>query len=186
MVHLLPLPGSEDYRGGLGPIREQALAEAHTLAAGGVDAIILQNSGDLPPAPEGEPETIASMSVTGAGRIAIAADLNDRTSTPSGALPIEVAANLALRHGHADALIVTGYSVGDSLARMRAIKAALPGAVVLAGGGATADNVGRFLEWCDGVIVGSSIKDTGHVVGTVDPGRLAAFMESVVAARGNR
>ncbi len=56
MVHLLPLPGSEAYRGGgLGPILEQALAEGRTLAAGGVDAIILQNSGDLPPAPEGGP-----------------------------------------------------------------------------------------------------------------------------------
>ena len=69
---------------------------------------------------------------------------------------------------------------------MRAIKAALPGAAVLAGGGATADNVGRFLEWCGGVIVGPSNQDTGHVVGTVDPARLAAFMESVAAARGNR
>jgi len=253
MVHLLPLPGSEDYRGGgLDPILEQALAEARTLAAGGIDAIILQNSGDLPPAPEGEPETIAYMSVIGAalrhevacplgvnvlangavaalavadaieaafvrikvyvgavvaseglltgaarealafrrrigaGRIAIAADLYDRTSAPLGEMPIEVAADLALRHGHADALIVTGYSVEDSLSRIRAIKAELPGAVVLAGGGTTADNVGRFLECGDGVIVGSSIKDTGHFVGAVDPARLAAYMEAVAAARGDR
>ena len=253
MVHLLPLPGSEDYRGGgLGPILERALAEGCALEAGGIDAIILQNSGDLPPAPEGGSETIAYMSVIGAalrrevacplgvnvlangavaalavadaieaafvrikvyigavvategllpgaarealafrrrigaGRIAIAADLYDRTSAPLGALPIEVAADMALRHGHADALIVTGYSVEDSLARMRAIKAELPGAVVLAGGGTTADNVGQFLECCDGVIVGSSIKDTAHFVGTVDPARLAAYMEAVAAARGNR
>ncbi len=253
MVHLLPLPGSEDYRGGgLAPILEQALTEARALAAGGIDAIILQNSGDLPPAPGGEPETIAYMSVIGAalrrevacplgvnilangavaalavadaiqaafvrikvyvgavvateglltgaarealtfrrrigaGQIAIAADLYDRTSAPLGEMPIEVAADLALRHGHADALIVTGYSVEDSLARIRAIKAELPGAVVLAGGGTTADNVGRFLECCDGVIVGSSIKDTGHFVGAVDPARLAAYMEAVATARGNR
>jgi uncharacterized protein len=252
MVHLLPLPGSEDYRGGgLGQILEQALAEAHTLANGGVDAIMIQNTGDLPPAPEGEPETIAYMSaigaalrrevaspigvnvlangavsalavahaigaafvrikvyvgavvateglLTGAARqalefrrkigaeqIAIAADIFDRTSAPVGDLPIEVAADLALRHGHADALIVSGFTIADALARVRAIKAAIPGAIVLAGGGTTADNVGQFLEYCDGVIVGSSIKNTGTFVGTVDPARLAAYMQAVAAARGD-
>ncbi len=234
MVHFLPLPGSEDYRGGgLGPILERALAEARTLAAGGVDAILLQNSGDLPPAPEGEPETIAYMSVIGAalrrevecplgmnvlangaiaalavadaieaafvrikvyvgavvateGLLTGAARIADRTSAPLGEMPIAVAADLALRHGHVDALIVTGYSVEDSLARIRAIKAELPGAVVLVGGGATVDNVGQFPECGDGVVVGSSVKDTGHFVGTVDPARLAAFMDAVAVARGSR
>ncbi len=67
MLHLLPLPGSEDYRGGgLGPILERARWEASTLADGGIDAIMLQNTGDLPPARDGEPETIAAMSVIGA------------------------------------------------------------------------------------------------------------------------
>ncbi len=251
MVHLLPLPGSEDYRGGgLGPILERARREACTLAAGGIDAIMLQNTGDLPPARDGEPETIAAMSVIGAAlrrevacplgvnvlangavaalaiaqaieasfvrikvyvgavvttegllmgaakealtfrrrigaeRIAIMADVYDRTSAPVGDMPIAVAADLALRHGHADAAIVTGYSVEDSLARIGDIKAAIPGAVVLAGGGTTAENVGRFLACCDGVVVGSSIKDTGQFVGTVDPERLAAYMDAVASARG--
>jgi membrane complex biogenesis BtpA family protein len=251
MVHLLPLPGSEDYRGG-GPeaILDHALAEARILADGGVDAIMLQNTGDLPPAVEGGPETIAYMSVIGAAlrrevacplgvnvlangavaalaiahainaafvrikvhigavvttegvlrgaartalafrreigaeHIAIAADIHDRTSAPIGDMPIEVAADLALRHGHANALIVSGYSVDDTLARIEAIKAALPDAVVLAGGGTTAANVGQFLDRCDGVIVGSSIKNTGGFVGSVDPDRLAAYMEAVAAARG--
>jgi len=234
MVHLLPLPGSEDYRGGgLGPILERACEEARTLAAGGIDAIMLQNTGDLPPARDGEPETIAAMSVIGAAirravacplgvnvlangavaALAIAqvieasfvrikvyvgavvtteglligaanmADVYDRTSAPVGDMPIAVAADLALRHGHADAAIVTGYSVEDSLARIRDIKAAIPGAIVLAGGGTTAENVGRFLEYGDGVVVGSSIKDTGQFVGTVDPARLAAYMEAAALAR---
>jgi predicted TIM-barrel enzyme len=119
----------------------------------------------------------------GAEHIAIAADIYDRTSAPLGDLPIAAMADLAHRHGHADALIATGHSVEDSLARIREVKAAISQAVVLAGGGTTQDNVGRFLAECDGVVVGSSIKDTGHFVGTVDPKRLDAYMRAVVAAR---
>jgi uncharacterized protein len=250
MVHLLPLPGSEDYDGrGLEPIVERALDEARILDRGGVDAILLQNTGDLPPRVEGGPETIAYLSVIGAAvrrevrcalginilangtasalavahatgaqfvrikvyigavvgteglvqgtaraalefrraigadDIAIAADVYDRTSAPVGEMPIEVAADLAWRMGHADALVVTGYSVEDSLARIRQVKTALPEAVVLAGGGATAANLARFFEFADGVIVGSSVKDTGKFVGKVDAVRLAAFMDAVAHAR---
>ena len=250
MVHLLPLPGSEDYEGnGLAPILDRALEEAHTLARGGVDAILIQNTGDLPPSAEGGPETIAYMSAIGAAlrreiniplgvnilangavsalavahaigaefvrikvyvgavvgsegvlqgtaqralefrrkihaeQIAIAADVYDRTSAPVGEMPIGIAADLAWRIGHADALVITGYSVEDSLARMREVKAAVPNAVVLAGGGTTAQNVAQFFEFCDGVIVGSSIKDTGQFVGKVDSARLTAFMDAANIAR---
>lgn len=250
MAHLLPLPGAEDYDGGgLEPILERALTEARTLDAGGVDAILLQNTGDLPPRAQGGPETIAYMSVIGAAmrreckcalgvnilangtgsalavahasgadfvrikvyvgavvgtegilqgtarealefrryigaeHIAIAADVYDRTSAPVGELPIEVAADLAWRMGHADALVVTGYAVDDSLGRIREVKIALPDAFVLAGGGATASNLKDFFEFADGVVVGSSIKDTGKFVGKVDAAKLAAFMEAATSAR---
>ena len=60
MVHLLPLPGAGNHTGdSLDSVLERALAEAHALQHGGVDAILIQNSGDLAPALEGGPETIA-------------------------------------------------------------------------------------------------------------------------------
>lgn len=250
MVHLLPLPGAGNHTGdSLDSVRDRALAEAHALQHGGVDAILIQNSGDLAPAREGGPETIACMSVIGtalrrevpcplgvnvlahgavsaiaiaqaigasfvrikvhigavittegvvsgrphkvlafrrrlgAEQIDIAADVYDRTSAPLGEMPLEVAADLAHRLGGASALIVTGHSVEQSVSRLRQVKAAVPGAAVLAGGGTTAANVGLFLAVCDGVIVGSSIKDTGQFVGRVDPARLAQFMEAVDQAR---
>jgi len=250
MVHLLPLPGSEGYHGGgLRPIIDRALSEARTLVAGGVDAILIQNAGDLPPTPDGGPETIAYMSVIGAllrreiacplgvnilangsasalavahaigasfvrikvyigaaltseglvtgnahgtlafrrridaEEIAIAADIYDRTSAPIGEMPIGVVADLAFRYGRADALVVTGYSVEDALQRVREVKSTVPMAIVLAGGGTSATNIGEFMQHCDGVIVGSSVKDTGRFVGTVDPGRLAMYMDAVATAR---
>ena len=67
MVHLLPLPGSEGYGGiGISAITQRAVAEARVLAEGGVDAILIQNSGDEPWTLHGGPETIAYMSVIGA------------------------------------------------------------------------------------------------------------------------
>ncbi len=250
MIHLLPLPGTEDYDGkGLNIILDRALEEGRTLAAGGIDAILLQNTGDLPPSECGADETVAYMSVIGAAlrreinaplgvnilangarsalavahaidaafvrikvyigavvgtegilqgasrqalefrrkvgaeHIAIAADVYDRTSAPVGEMPLGVAADLAWRIGHADALVVTGYSVDDTLARLREVKQLLPDAIVYAGGGATAENIGQFLATCDGVIVGSSIKDTGHFVGQVHTARLARFMEAAHNAR---
>lgn len=250
MVHLLPLPGSSAYRGdGLNPILKRAVTEARTLADGGVDAILIQNTGDGPFALDGEPQTIAYMSVigaalrreiqcpvginilmigavpalavahaidasfvrikvyheavvtpagvlTGAARqalafrryigaehIAIAADVYQRGSRPLHDIPIAVAAGWAWHIGRADALVVAGDTVEDSLARIQQIKAALPNAVVLAGGGTTADNVGRFLAICDGVIVGASIKTGGQIGGMVDPARLADYMQAVTSAR---
>lgn len=50
--------------------------------------------------------------------------------------------------------------------------------------GARADNIGRFLEVADGVIVGSGLKVDGHTWNPVDPARVTAFMAAVREARG--
>ena len=66
MIHLRPLPGSAGYvGGGSGPALEQALADGRLLDAAGVDAILLQNTGDLPAMTDGGPETIAYMTAIG-------------------------------------------------------------------------------------------------------------------------
>jgi predicted TIM-barrel enzyme len=51
--------------------------------------------------------------------------------------------------------------------------------------GARADNVARFLEVADGVIVGSGLKVDGRTWNPVDPDRVTAFMDAVTAARGS-
>ncbi len=49
VVHLLPLPGAPAFRGGgMGPIRERALADAAAYAAAGFDGVIVENHGDIP------------------------------------------------------------------------------------------------------------------------------------------
>ncbi len=66
MIHLRPLPGAAAYRGGgSGPALEVALADGRLLDAAGVDAILIQNTGDLPATSDGGPETIANMAAIG-------------------------------------------------------------------------------------------------------------------------
>jgi hypothetical protein len=250
MIHLLPLPGSAAYEGrGIGPVAERALADGRALAQGGVDAILLQNTGDLPAAGDGGPETVAHMTMIGtllrqevqtplgvnilangaesalavaqaigaafvrikvyvgavvgiggvmhgaaqraqdflrrigATDIEIAADVYDRTSRPLVEMPIEEAATYASFHGRAQALVVTGGSVDESLDRLRRVKAAVADKPVYVGGGTTAENIAQFLAVCDGAIVGNSIKSGPAFQGPVDRERLKAYMEAAHRAR---
>lgn len=48
MVHCLALPGTMNYEGSCEKIFEQAVADAKTLEACGVDALIVENMGDSP------------------------------------------------------------------------------------------------------------------------------------------
>ena len=62
MVHLQPLPGSPGWSGSFQQVLDAALRDAETLAAGGVDGIIVENYGDIPFHPEHVPAiTIAAL-----------------------------------------------------------------------------------------------------------------------------
>jgi len=62
VVHLLPLPGSPSYQGNMDEVLKRALVDAEKLESGGVDAIIVENFGDVPYYPNKVPPiTVASM-----------------------------------------------------------------------------------------------------------------------------
>lgn len=65
MVHLLPLPGSPGYRGGgLDEVLARAERDAEALVAGGCDALLVENMGDVPYLRgRVEPETVAAAAV---------------------------------------------------------------------------------------------------------------------------
>lgn len=64
MVHLLPLPGSPRWGGDMGAVIEAAARDAEALVAGGCDAIIVENMGDLPYLRGAVyPETVAAMAL---------------------------------------------------------------------------------------------------------------------------
>lgn len=67
VVHLLPLPGSPRFRGGLQPILDRAVTDAIAYEKGGATAVIIENFGDNPfTGGTVAPETIAAMARAGA------------------------------------------------------------------------------------------------------------------------
>lgn len=85
----------------------------------------------------------------------------------------------------ADALIVSGRMTGDAPAgeKVRAAKE-LAHRPVLVGSGATEGNIAHFLQWADGVIVGSSLKRGGDPTAPVDEERVVRFVAAARSGRG--
>jgi uncharacterized protein len=78
MIHLKPLPGTPGYRGSLDAVIDAALADARALEEGGIDALMVENYGDLPFRKGGvEPHTIAAMALA-------AARIRSETTKPLG------------------------------------------------------------------------------------------------------
>ena len=74
MVHLKPLPGSPGWGGSMREILESARRDAEALLAGGCDALMVENMGDLPYLRGGvAPETTAAMAVATAAVVALGA-----------------------------------------------------------------------------------------------------------------
>jgi len=84
----------------------------------------------------------------------------------------------------ADALIVTGRMTGSAPAveKVREAKS-LASRPILVGSGSNQENIGAFLQYADGVIVGSSLKIDGVMQNPVDVKRVRAFMDAVRAVR---
>ncbi|MCI0548094.1 MAG: BtpA/SgcQ family protein [Candidatus Rokubacteria bacterium] len=99
MIHLAALPGSPRWSGGMGPVLEAALADARALAAGGADAVIVENHGDVPlESGRVDPGTVAAMAVTVAEirrAIPLPVGVNVLRSDARSALAIAVATGAA-------------------------------------------------------------------------------------------
>ena len=88
------------------------------------------------------------------------------------------------RFSGADALIVSGRMTGDDpgVAKVSEAKRLAGPSPVLVGSGATEANVEALMRVCDGVIVGSSIKEDGVCERPVDVDRVRRFVQA--ARRG--
>src|SRR6266545_4357009 len=66
VVHLLPLPGSPRWGGGIDAVIARAVADARAYEHGGADAVIVENFGDAPFTKGAvPPETVAAMAAAG-------------------------------------------------------------------------------------------------------------------------
>ena len=245
MVHLQPLPGSPGWTGNISTVMQAAVRDAERLKAGGCDALLVENMGDLPYLRgRVEPETVAAMAIAiervkqvglpvgvqilaGANRealgVAVAAGARFvrveafayghvadegwmdacagpllRSRAGLGA-QVEIWADVQKKHaahsvtsdltledlarGHAfsgaDALIITGVETGRPTSVEHLKRARVAGLPVVVGSGVGRKDVGVLSTYADALIVGSSIKHTGHWTGEVDERRVRQIRDAM-------
>lgn len=109
------------------------------------------------------------------------ADVRVKHAAPLADRALAEEAEETFSRGAADALIVSGRRTGGETdpQHLLDVRQAVP-CPILVGSGATPERLPQILPLCDGLIVGSWIKEGGEVLAPVDPARAA---EIVVAAR---
>ena len=121
-----------------------------------------------------------------AEEVLVMANITPEFASPLGSRSVAQRARSAVTSSLIDVLLIAGPMAGaePDLSALREAKEAVGGSVpVLMNTGARADNIGRFLEVADGVIVGSGLKVDGHTWNPVDPARVTAFMAAVQQTR---
>ena len=95
VVHLPPLPGSPGFSGAMESVLERVLGDASAYAAGGVEALIVENYGDAPFYKDSlPPETVAAMACCAAavrGAAALPVGVNALRNDARAALGIAAA-----------------------------------------------------------------------------------------------
>lgn len=84
----------------------------------------------------------------------------------------------------ADALIITGKMTGKPamIEDVKAVKEVTKRPIIM-GSGMDKENISEFLEYADGAIVGTSLKENGITENPVDPKRVSEFMDAVEKVR---
>lgn len=114
-----------------------------------------------------------------AADIHIFADVDKKHSVPFPGIDLATHIEWTEFYG-ADGLIVSGRMTGSApdLTKVRDAKR-LAKRPILIGSGTNAANIGAFLEYADGIIVGSSLKKEGVMENPVDVNRVRELIEKV-------
>lgn len=87
----------------------------------------------------------------------ILADVYDRTGSPLGSIPPEIAAKQCVSIG-ADGLILTGQTISETLSLIDTVRKVVNSVPLIVGGGVDEQSIEEVLAKADGVIVSSSLK----------------------------
>jgi membrane complex biogenesis BtpA family protein len=126
----------------------------------------------------------AYRAAIGADSVALLANITPEFASPLGQRTISARARSAVYLG-VDAVLISGQITGTptDTGQLRAAKAAVPEAPVLANTGVTAGTVHEILAIADGAIVGTDLKHGAVTWNPVDPARAARFMDAARRAR---
>jgi uncharacterized protein len=112
--------------------------------------------------------------------VAILADVLVKHARPLGTPNLTTAVQDTIERGLADAVILSGWATGSppSVEDVELAAAAAGDTPVLIGSGASWDNIAQLMRAADGVIVASSLKRNGKIAESIDPIRVAQFVET--------
>ncbi len=108
---------------------------------------------------------------------AIMADVDVKHATPLGSFSLEEVAKDTAYRGLADALIVSGSGTGEpiKLEVVKRVRRAVPDRPLFAGSGICFQNIADYIEYIDGVIIGTAFKKEGLTTYPVDKDRVEQF-----------
>ncbi|BAU65150.1 photosystem I biogenesis protein [Stanieria sp. NIES-3757] len=112
--------------------------------------------------------------------VGILADVLVKHARPLGTPNLTTAVQDTIERGLADGVILSGWATGSppSLEDLELASAAAGDTPVFIGSGANWENISRLMQAADGVIVASSLKRKGKITETIDPLRVAQFVEA--------
>ena len=127
----------------------------------------------------------ANAKELGAEHIKLFCDVDKKHSLPFPGLDLETHIEWTEFY-RPDALIVSGRMTGDA-PKVEKVRRAreLATRPILMGSGTTTANVGEFLKYADGAIVGSSLKVDGVGENPVDPEQVKRYMAAVQEVRAS-
>ncbi|MEM8605364.1 MAG: BtpA/SgcQ family protein [Cyanobacteria bacterium P01_F01_bin.86] len=113
----------------------------------------------------------------------ILADVLVKHARPLGSPNLTTAVQDTIERGLADGIILSGWATGSppSLEDLELAKAAAKNTPVFIGSGADWENIGKLIQYADGVIVASSLKRKGDINQSIDPIRVSQFVEALEA-----
>ncbi|HET6746447.1 MAG TPA: BtpA/SgcQ family protein, partial [Candidatus Limnocylindria bacterium] len=118
--------------------------------------------------------------------VMVMANITPEFASPLGSRTVAQRARSAVVSSLVDALLIAGPMAGaePDLSALEEAKEAVGDQVpVLMNTGAKVENIARFLQVADGVIVGSGLKVDGQTWNPVDPDRVTAFMAELRRVR---
>jgi len=121
-------------------------------------------------------------------RIAILADVHVKHGQTLHEPDIARAARDTAYRGLADGLIVSGPATGMPVdpEDLRAVREAVPDRRVYVGSGTTAATIGAMLDQCNGVIVGTGLKEGGDISKPIDESMARAYAQAAGRGRSGR
>ena len=112
--------------------------------------------------------------------VGILADVLVKHARPLGTPNLTTAVQDTIYRGLADGVILSGWATGSPPNKedLELASAAAGETPVFIGSGANWENISQLMQAADGVIVASSLKRKGKITETIDPIRVAQFVEA--------